>query len=640
MPQPLIQKHSSTGTIEYPWSRDVKKALQVFGLLSFRPNQEDAIIATLSGKDVFVLMPTGGGKSLCYQLPSIVPASSGIATSGLTVVVSPLKSLMQDQVKHLLKIGIATLVISSDSTLEQLDFVYQELYDPKLKAKLMYVTPEMMQRSPKFRNLLDFLHRNKRLARFVIDEAHCVSQWGHDFRPDYKELSSLKTNFPGVPIMALTATANSQVKMDIKEVLKIQTCLTFTQSFNRKNLVYEVRPKTKNIDDDIETLIKGRFANRSGIIYCTSRVACEDVAEKLQKRGIKAAFYHAGIETEDRRRIQDDWVDGRVKVIVATVAFGMGIDKSDVRFVIHYSFPQSLEGYYQETGRAGRDGEKSYCFLFYTFGDKKSHDALIEKGEGSQAQKERLRSNVRNVIAYCENKIECRRQQVLQYFGENFNPANCGRTCDNCLAGSAYVSKDITPDCVNLINLLRSMPKNYKITRPQLMDTFRGMKLKKIQTDELDTLALYGSGSSLSKLDVERIYSHLVAKNILSEECKKNLAGYVTPYVKLGPLAMDVCNGRRKVEMNFVIGAERNSIGGMSKAPKERTTAKAGSVSRGGAKVTKKPLARTNQEFVEDADGNENVLSELNAQCFEELKEHRLAVCFFQSPLSCLVVQH
>ncbi|KAG9577596.1 ATP-dependent DNA helicase, partial [Aureobasidium melanogenum] len=406
---------------DFPWTKQVKSGLtKVFKLPGFRLNQANAINATLAGRHVFVLMPTGGGKSLCYQLPAIVKSGK---TSGVTVVVSPLLSLMEDQVSHLRARGIQAFALTGNTTMDERREVTSTFTKPNVQefVQLLYVTPEMLNKSGMMKTAFKDLHRKGKLARIVIDEAHCVSQWGHDFRPDYKELGMVLNEYPGVPIMALTATATENVKVDTIGNLGINGCDVFSQSFNRPNLRYYVysKPKKSVLLDRIQEIIEDEHRNECGIIYCLSRKQCEDVAGELRARRIKAHHYHAGMEPEAKSKVQKDWQRGETKIIVATIAFGMGIDKPDVRFVIHHTIPKSLEGYYQETGRAGRDGAESDCYLFYGTHDLFTLRKMIDENEsGSKEQKDRQHDMLRRVAQFCLNKTDCRRVQVLAYFAE------------------------------------------------------------------------------------------------------------------------------------------------------------------------------------------------------------------------------
>ncbi|KAI9144498.1 P-loop containing nucleoside triphosphate hydrolase protein [Paraphysoderma sedebokerense] len=524
-------KSLPTKTQSFPWSHDVMRALRgIFKLKEFRENQLEAINATLGGKDCFVLMPTGGGKSLTYQLPSVI--STGV-TRGITIVITPLLSLMQDQIQSLLSKGIPALSLFGTQTSDQRKFAMRELNKDKPACKLLYVTPEMLNKSTMCQNTIARLHKSRFLARFVVDEAHCLSQWGHDFRPDYKELQHLKRQYPDIPIMALTATANDKVQTDIISILGIKNCVCFRQSFNRANLIYYVRPKSKSVVDDIYSFISTKHRNECGIIYCMSKKNCEDMCHTLQKKfKISCNYYHAGLSKSDREKIQSDWASGRFKIIVATVAFGMGIDKPDVRYVIHHSLPHSLENYYQETGRAGRDGNESECVMFYNFADKAKIESLIDKGDGSWAQKKLSKDNLRLVIAYCENKIECRRQQVLAYFGENFNPKECHQTCDNCMYRKEVEVKDVTSDAQNILSMVRDISRD-KITLLYALDVWRGSKVSKIVQNGHDKLRYHGSGKNYTKTEAERIFHQLVIKELLAEYSEINGMGYSCSYLKV-----------------------------------------------------------------------------------------------------------
>lgn len=404
-----------------------------FKFTSFRQNQLEAVEATCLGLDTLVLMPTGGGKSICYQLPAIV-------SPGISVVVSPLKSLIDDQVNRLKSLNIKTSALIGETSERDASDIYQDLKSGDPELKLLYVTPEKINQSAALISIFKQLYKRNLLTRFVIDEAHCVSMWGSDFRPDYRRLGVLRDQFPDVPIMALTATAPPKVRDDIYRQLQMNkdTGKTFIQSFNRPNLKFEVRPKAKDCTGEICSLIMNQFRSQCGIIYCLSRNDCERLAERLREKGIYSSPYHAGLSDIQRRRVFQAWSDGTFQVVCATIAFGMGIDKSDVRFVIHYSMPKSVEGYYQEAGRAGRDGKFASCILYYSKLDLFRMKGMLSKGYGrTNEDKERDRANLEHVLKYVDNKKECRRAILLRYLGEEFDSNDCishiRTACDNCL---------------------------------------------------------------------------------------------------------------------------------------------------------------------------------------------------------------
>ena len=383
-----------------------------FGYDSFRPGQQGIVEALLAGHDVLGVMPTGAGKSVCYQLPAARPGT-------FTLVVTPLRALMRDQVRHLRSRGIPAALIDSGLDEKERAEVYGRALSGELR--ILYVAPERLH-APDF---ADFSHRI-RISLLAVDEAHCISEWGHDFRPEYRRIRPIINEIGSAPLIALTATATPKVQLDIQKNLGMSDASVFKSSFNRPNLYYEIRPK-HNVDHDIIRFIK-QNEGKSGIIYCLSRKKVEELTELLVANGIRALAYHAGMDASTRAANQDDFLMERVEVIVATIAFGMGIDKPDVRYVIHYDIPKSLEGYYQETGRAGRDGGEGYCLTFYSYKDIQKLEKFMQGKPIAEQEIGKLL--LLETVSYAESSM-CRRKTLLHYFGEDYTEDNCGN-CDNC----------------------------------------------------------------------------------------------------------------------------------------------------------------------------------------------------------------
>lgn len=517
----------------------------VFKLPDFRPNQLEAVVAALNGKDVFVLIPTGGGKSLCYQLPALV---KGGKTKGVTIVISPLISLMQDQVQHLKERNISAAMISSRGSTEEKHAAIRELTSGQLD--LVYLSPEMVNSSNMIQRVLSKLYDNSMLARVVVDEAHCVSSWGHDFRPDYQGMSMFKERFPEVPIMALTATANEKVRLDIVHHLRMTNLVLLKQSFNRTNLFYEVRSKPPNFYEWIRDYVMGQMAGKTGIIYCHSKQSCETTAQKLNDWGIQCMYYHAGMDPDERFEVQTQWQHNKIQLICATIAFGMGIDKPDVRFVIHMYIPKSLEGYYQETGRAGRDGKDSECIMFYSYKDARALQSLIQRDRNlEESARENHLSKIRQVVQYCENKTDCRRKQVLHYFNESFDPIDCGRRCDNCCSDVVSVSRDVTDHCLNIVKMVQALQHD-KVTVIHCQDVYKGSRSNKILKLGHHECSYHGKGRDLDRGDMERIFFHLQSHDCLLEY-QVMKGGFASTYVKLGPNANSVLKGSERIQLLF-----------------------------------------------------------------------------------------
>lgn len=467
---------------------------QYFGYDSFRLEQANAVENVIAKKDTFVLMPTGGGKSLCYQVPALV-------LEGTAIVISPLIALMKDQVDALRVNGIsASYINSSMSSFEQNETLHQ-LKNGKLK--LLYVAPEKL--SADNGAFLTFLNEVN-ISLFAVDEAHCVSHWGHDFRPDYLYLNGLKSQFPQIPIIALTASADEITRQDIIKQLNLQQPLVLVSSFDRANIKYFVQPKQSVLHHVTQYL--SEHPNDSGIIYCLSRKGTEEMANQLKENGINAAFYHAGISSAERAKVQEDFIKDKTQVMVATIAFGMGIDKSNVRFVMHADLPKNIESYYQETGRAGRDGLPSEAILFYSYADviKLRRFAMIE---GNEEQSDLMLRKLQQMADFAEMQ-KCRRQYLMEYFGENHS-GNCNN-CDFCL--SEFETWDATTDSQKLLSAIFRLKERYGKTL--IIDFLRGSKSVKI-TDYMRGLPTYGIGNNHDKDYWQNLIRQLLINGFLSE---------------------------------------------------------------------------------------------------------------------------
>ena len=504
-----------------------------WGYSSFLPHQEEIIGSILNGQDTIAVMATGGGKSLCYQLPAL-------CLDGLTIVISPLISLMKDQVDDLNARGIPAAAYNSS-----LEYDDRKKIDTDLKnnrIRLLFISPEKCMQ-PDF---LDFLNKSP-VCLFAIDEAHCISEWGHNFRPEYRQLSALKKRFPSVPLIAVTATAIPAVRKDISRQLGVSAPREYIGSFNRKNLRYRVLPKKDAMNILLSYIRQHR--DDSGIIYCLSKKETEDMAEKLRKSGFTAQAYHAGLSKKVRENVQDEFIHDNVNIVCATIAFGMGIDKPDVRFVIHYDVPKSLESYFQETGRAGRDGEQSECMLFYSRGDVGKIRSLLEH-DGSDERFVRLAlRKLQDMADYCETP-SCRRKFLLSYFGEEFSEEGCG-SCDNCdqpgeMTDGSSVAKKIVA-CV------QQLPSNYGVAL--ITDVLTGAKSSRIQMNHLDDLPAWNSCREYTKSQLRTWTGELIRQGYLAR------TGDDYPVIRL------TSKSHRIGDEDTVVKLSLPQLGSMKKSP-------------------------------------------------------------------------
>ena len=473
-----------------------------FGFDSFKGDQEAIIRNLLEGNDTFVLMPTGGGKSLCYQLPSLI-------MEGTAIVVSPLIALMKNQVDVVNGLSEETGVahyLNSSLNRAAINQVYKDVHEGR--TKLLYVAPESLNKEDN----LEFF-RSFKISFYAIDEAHCISEWGHDFRPEYRNIRPTINKIGAAPVIALTATATDKVRMDIKKSLGIADAKEFKSSFNRANLYYEVRQKTNDIDKQIIKFIK-QHPGKSGIIYCISRKKVEELAAVLKANDIKAAAYHAGLDSATRSQTQDDFLMERIDVIVATIAFGMGIDKPDVRFVIHYDIPKSLEGYYQETGRAGRDGGEGICIAFYAYKDLQKLEKFMEGKP--VAEQDIGKQLLQETAAYAETSV-CRRKVLLHYFGEEYPHENCGN-CDNCL--HPKVQRDGKEALLIVLKAIIAVKEAFR--QDYIVDFVKGRATDDIVSHHHEQLEDFGAGEDMPS----KIWNPVIRQGMIAGYIHKDIESY------------------------------------------------------------------------------------------------------------------
>ena len=537
-----------------------------FNFNKLRDFQEKVIHESVLNKDIIVLSPTSSGKSLCFQIPALL-------NPGVTIIISPLRSLIYDQVLNLKSKNIPSYFLSSDCGVKQRELLFDKLNSLKFstgntldnftkskidteKSLLVYTTPETLNTNIEFITILCDLRKINMLNRIVIDEAHCVSTWGHEFRPHYLKLKTLKEQFDNVPIIALTATATSKVEEDLKHILNLDNPKVFRKSYYRNNLVIKVKDKTgdkQTLEKMIDT-INRYYSNKSGIIYCHSRKDCEKLTLQLNENGLNADFYHAGLNKKKRENIQEEWIKNNIQIIVATIAFGMGIDKPDVRFVIHMNMPQSLEGYYQEIGRAGRDGKISDCIIYYSSKDKIVYEKMLKKESPKSAKRiehnKAMLSKLQDVSNFFENIIDCKHFLLCNHFGEVVKPqiGFCKLKCDNCVKNKDnIIYKDITSLCVKLINIIIILKNDATLTKVKKF--LKGTSEMK----QYSNLKDFGIAKNYSETLIDRSLTYLTNNKYIKNIVFRNQFGYYNDKLKVYNKSKELLeNNDKKIELPFI----------------------------------------------------------------------------------------